>query len=67
MKVKCSIVRHTKKGLLVTIVEGSKSLLEATVPALHLSDVPLKHPENKLIPGNQCNARVSFNMNSFRT
>lgn len=56
-KVRCIVNKIGKSGLAVEVTLG-KNVLDATVPPLHMSDVPLQHPQKKFPPGSKFNGRV---------
>ena len=58
MFVSCQIKEHVQNGAFVIINGGGKSLT-GFVRSLHLSNVPLQHPEKKFPIGSRHSARVS--------
>ncbi|XP_049957178.1 protein RRP5 homolog [Schistocerca serialis cubense] len=56
-KVRCIVKKIVKSGLAVQVIHGKK-LFDATVPPLHMSDVPLQHPKKKFTTGLKFNGRV---------
>lgn len=53
-KVKCTVKEFTPTGLKVQI--GKQ--VQGFIPTVHLSDVPLKHPERKFLPGTKIPCKV---------
>jgi rRNA biogenesis protein RRP5 len=61
--VTCKAKKFVAKGLLVEVGRN----LDGFIPMLHLSDVPLKHPEKKFSIGSKMRCKVSVNIKSFKS